>query len=393
MSGGARSGREGSGQEERADEDGHEGSRDVAGPPLVASDRALAFAEQVIELLDRTRTSATYKFAVLLGLMDVCQARCSKDGFAPDSVTTFQLAEAVVALYWNQVRPFGDVTLRQLRGSGDSIPERVRRARAAHHQAPLSRVRAQAHGDYVALVREVERVLVAMPLPKLQKVGGREVRFLYQLAWDDDHPVGERAFRTGAFDNQIRFVAGAGDHLVRLAGFLRPIIQRRWTLWVSAQNRADSAAAGRDSELEQHLFGGARENLKPLHGPLRELQGGRCFYCDGALKGPQVDHFIPWARVPLDAIENYVLADGTCNGNKCDSLAASEHVARWADRLHGQAGDLVTIADKVGWESAPDRALGLARSIYLPITREALLWASIDTFVAPDKPRLVRALG
>ena len=365
----------------------------TAGPAPASGDRALAFAEQVIELLDRTKTSATYKFAVLLGLMDACQARCDKDGCAPDSVTTFQLAESVIALYWNQVRPFHDVTLRQLRGAGDSIPGRIARARAAHHQAPLVRVRAQAHAAYVELVREIERVLVTMPLPKLQKVGGREVRFIYELAWDDAHPVGERAFRTGAFDNQIRFIDGAGDHLVRLAGFLRPIIQRRWTLWVSALNRADSAAAGRDSELERHLFGGTREDLKPLHGPLRELQGGRCFYCGDALRAAQVDHFIPWARVPLEAIENYVLADASCNGNKCDSLAATEHVATWAARMHGQAADLTTIAARLGWESARRRALGLARSIDLPITVDARLWTSIDTFVPPDKPRLARALA
>jgi hypothetical protein len=369
-------------------------SDDRAGPQLVVGDRALAFAEKIIELLDRTRTTATYKFAVLLGLMDACQARFSKDGHAPTSITTFQLAEAVVGLYWNQVRPFHDARLRQIRNlTGDSIPARIHRARAQHDEAALARVRTRAPAAYRALIEDVEVVLVAMPLPKLQKVGGREVRFIYQLAWDDGHAPTERAVRARDFDNQIRFVDGAADHLVRLSGFLRPVIQRRWTLWVSALNRKDSAPAAHDSELEHHLFGSARENLRSLHGPLRELQGGRCFYCGGAVRTAQIDHFIPWARVPLEAIENYVLADASCNGNKCDSLAASAHVAAWSARLRAHGADLARIAADVGWESAPDRAVGLARSIYLPLTSEALLWTAIDTFVAPDKAALFTALA
>ena len=35
------------------------------------------------------------------------------------------------------------------------------------------------------------------------------------------------------------------------------------------------------------------------------LQGGRCFYCEDALRGPtDVDHFIPWARYPDNGLDN-----------------------------------------------------------------------------------------
>ena len=41
----------------------------------------------------------------------------------------------------------------------------------------------------------------------------------------------------------------------------------------------------------------------------------RCFYCAGVIRGePAVDHFVPWARYPLDLGHNYVLADARCNG-------------------------------------------------------------------------------
>ena len=356
---------------------------------------AIAFAEKLLALLDQARTTATYKFAVLLGLTDLCLAGFTRAGTAPDSVTTDQLAAAVTALYWNQVRPFGaeQTLLRQNRGGQARITELIRAARstlAGGAEAPLGRARAQSPGAYARLVRDVEWTLVEMPLPKLQRVGGRDVRFIYEIAWDDqDSKITRTAFNERRFDNQVRFRDGVGDHLVRLSGLLRPMLQRRWALEVSRLN----PAAGLDSELEDHLFGARRIDLAPVRGALRELQDGRCFYCHGPLRNPQVDHFIPWARVPLDAIENLVLADDSCNRSKCDSLAATDHVAEWAGRLDGRASDLVAIAATAAWESAPARVLGTARALYLPLADDALLWSSPDVFTGPDTRRLAQALS
>ena len=69
---------------------------------------------------------------------------------------------------------------------------------------------------------------------------------------------------------------------------------------------------------------------------LWDWQEGRCFYCDDRLKDPDaghVDHFIPWARYPDDSLDNLVLADVRCNLDKKASLAATEHLVRWAKRL------------------------------------------------------------
>jgi hypothetical protein len=167
------------------------------------------------------------------------------------------------------------------------------------------------------------------------------------------------------------------------------MLQRRWALEVSRYN----AIVAVDTQLEEHLFGANRFSLAPLQGPLRELQNDRCFYCQGRLRNPQVDHFIPRARIVFDAIENLVLADEKCNRNKCDSLAATQHVSAWSTRMREGAADLGAIAAKVSWETAADQAFGVARALYLPITPDALLWTSIDTFVRPDKPRLFDALG
>lgn len=365
----------------------------VSAPAAGDEQGAIAFAEKLLALLDQGAFTATYKFAVLLALTDLCLAGFTRAGAAPDSVTTFQLAEEVTALYWNQVLPFGagGEVLRQNSGGQSEIIQHIRRAREGRGAEPLARLRVRAPAEYARLVRAVEWTLVEMPLPKLQRVGREEVRFIYEIAWDDRaHPLTRRVFNDpAAFDNQIRFVGRAGDHLVRLSGLLRPMLQRRWALQVSRFN----PAASLEASLEDHLFGYQRSDLTPLRAPLRELQDGRCFYCGGPLRSPQVDHFIPWARVPLDAIENLVLADDACNRNKCDTLAATPHVDEWAARLRSRRADLATIAGDLAWESSPERTLGTARALYLPLAPDALLWLGRDRFDRPDRGRLVQALA
>jgi 5-methylcytosine-specific restriction endonuclease McrA len=77
-----------------------------------------------------------------------------------------------------------------------------------------------------------------------------------------------------------------------------------------------------------------KEARKPMRRiAVREVDGNRCFYCAATLRGePVVDHFVPWARYPLDLGHNFVLADARCNGGKLDRLAAFEHLERWCTR-------------------------------------------------------------
>ncbi len=69
-------------------------------------DDTLAFAEKVLALLRQAAFTATYKYAVLIGLIDLALEGTSASGAPPESITTPQLAEAVVRLYWPQVLPF-----------------------------------------------------------------------------------------------------------------------------------------------------------------------------------------------------------------------------------------------------------------------------------------------
>ena len=67
---------------------------------------AIAFAEKLLTVLAEGRFTATYKYAVLLGLMDLGLEHSSRTGAAPTSVTTRQLAEKVLELYWPHTIPW-----------------------------------------------------------------------------------------------------------------------------------------------------------------------------------------------------------------------------------------------------------------------------------------------
>lgn len=355
---------------------------------------AIAFAEKVLALLDQGAFSTSYKYAVLLGLMDLSLEGYTAAGVAPDSVTTRQLAEAVTRLYWRQVAPFagGAGALRQSKGKTRQaeIVTLVERARLGLGGGGVSLERARrADADgHERLLREVEWKLIEMPLPRLQKFGQQDDRFIYEIGWDAS--IRRRELASGQFNNAILLRPGVGDHLVRLDGLLRPLLQRGWTGQVAAINRLEEA------RLESHLFGTDRIALRPVRSGLLAFQDHRCFYCERRLRDDEageVDHFLPWSRIPLDTIENLVVADDACNGQKRHFLAAEHHLRRWRERMAGAADELARLADTVRWESGGARTLGVARALYLPLRPDARLWSAGSTFELAQPVALREALA
>jgi 5-methylcytosine-specific restriction endonuclease McrA len=96
----------------------------------------------------------------------------------------------------------------------------------------------------------------------------------------------------------------------------------------------ESGYPGETADLNQFLFGSERAALAIVRPILIDIQQGRCFFCNKPLSPPSthVDHFIPWARYPVDLGHNFVLADGRCNSQKCDRLPAYDHLAAWTER-------------------------------------------------------------
>lgn len=356
---------------------------------------AIAFAERLLAVLDEGLKTATYKCAVLIGLMDLCLEHSSATGMPPRSVSTRSLAEKVIELYWPHLRVFpgpAPSVLKQNSGSRQTeILQAIERFVGKLRTGPsvsLFRARQEAPDLYERLLRDVEWKLAEMPLPRLQRVGLMETRFLYRIAWDNQ--VKRAEFFAEGFDRMIHFEGAAADHLLRLSALLRPVIQREWARLVARFNREVVPEA----QLEEFLFGVERGSTAPVRGDLAEIQGGRCFYCEGSLKGDfDVDHFVPWSRHPDRGLDNLVAADRGCNAAKSDHLAAADHVAGWLTRSARHKADLDEIARKRHWERQPDRTIASARSIYLRLPLDAVLWSRKGTFVELNRPQLERAFS
>jgi 5-methylcytosine-specific restriction endonuclease McrA len=376
---------------------------------------ALRVAERVIQLLDEGSFTSTYKYAVLVGLMDLCMEQTTATGAPPTSITTRELAEKVIELYWPQCAPYvrhdqckdrdeKRGVLRQNHGRGETQAEIVRRIEKFRSLVdadakggatmPLSLARAHARADaYEKLVRFVEWKLVEMPLPRLQCIGRDEDRFLYlhDIPKHMEDPGPFRKYQAGEasdFNNLLTLKEGVGEAFIALNGVLRPLIHRQWAMMVARMNRLEEAL------LEEFLFGPTRIALDPVRPKLRELQGGKCFYCDKPLSGGKyhVDHFIPWARHPDNGIHNLVAADESCNSRKRDYLAAAEHVERWRERTKEREADLEQIAKETSWEYGGERTLGVARVIYMSLPEDTRLWQRGEDFVLNEPSRITAAL-
>ena len=365
---------------------------------------AIGFAEKVLELLDEGRYTATYKYAVLLALMDVCLEHTQRSGAAPAMVTTRQLADKLVELYWPHTVPFVSVAsigvLKQNTTGQAEIVSAIQKFRARYApdpSVPRWESRMKAATAYERLVQQVEWKLIEMPLPRLQVMGQAYRPFIYDINWDQRVTQREvMNYQRGApssFDNRVMLRPGVGEYLLQLNGLLRPLIQRRWAVMVAQLNRLE------ESQLETFLFGADRTPTATIRAALWEIQGRRCFYCDGRITDPtlgEVDHFVPWARYPDDTLDNFVVADRRCNGFKSSSLAAAEHVTRWARRFVEASSEYAQLADlarQAAWERQSERSLNVARALYLRLPDDARLWLRSREFVPPDVPAIRSALS
>lgn len=347
------------------------------------------FTERLLHIIDEGAKVATYKLALLLALIDCCAMKSGEDGRAPSTLTTREIAERVVEIYWPQTRPYvsdGEtVDLRQISARSSAVVTTVTRLRSAAEDLGLvspGACRAALSTEYSRAVDDVEHTFARYPILLLQVVGGGDAPFIYDVDWDAS--ITKR--QLNACSGNLQLWPGAGDQLVRMAPLIRPLVELHWLRMVAALNRLDLE----EERLRTHLFGSERTRFpQGLRAALLALQGDRCFYCQQSLgRERHVDHFLPWARWPNDAIENLVVADARCNLNKRHFLAGPRHLRRWAERSIRYGVALTDAAVGAGGLSARDRTVAIVRSTYAHLPDSAPLWDRIDTFVPSDRQQL-----
>lgn len=272
----------------------------------------LQFLKNIQRLLQDGSFVASYKFALLHSLADLAVIH-GDDTSAPLVLTTRQIAEQFIKLYWQQVRPFRGIILKQNPGKQASVVSRIVEA---HRQAGGSFFRMSQNAKvWKELVADVAKTVQVMPLWKLQTVGNQRVEFLYE-----NHDRG----------TTISLKPGVAYCLRSFHPVLCSIFR---SAWIDYLRRANASQLGWDDDLQEFLFGHERGSLDLFKPILWDVQRAQCFYCDGALKeAAEVDHFIPWSRCHSDLAHNFVLAHRNCNNAKSDHLASERHLAAWVKR-------------------------------------------------------------
>lgn len=298
----------------------------VSQPPPPTAAEQIEFLRALQRLLDEGSFVASYKYALLHAIADLCVLDGDDSGAALE-LSTRRIAGQFIQLYWRQVAPFEAAGEQEVLKQNTGRQAAVVRELAERHEAyegslaQLERDR----GEWTRLRRTVERTVRVMPLWRLQTVGSDRLEFLYE-----NRDQG----------STIRLEPGVAYCFRTFYPLITDMIEGAWSHFVQ---RLNSARLGQVIELRSFLFGGDRAALDAQRKLLREIQEGRCFYCTGSIQsGGHVDHFIPWSRYPLDLGHNFVLAHDRCNSRKSNLLAAEEHLGRWTERnatLGGQLQD------------------------------------------------------
>lgn len=350
------------------------------------------FGEKLMALLDESSFATTYKFALLLALIDCCMEADDPDSDVTTQIHPTELAKKVLGLYWTHTNPYGTKGVLRQSGTGQAeIVSLIKSYRSAPHLPPgctLAEAALRDPDGLEGLVGRVEWKLVEMPLPRLQRIGTDSLNFIYEIDWTDG--IRRSDYRKGVVDPWVRLRPGVANQLVRLAGIIRPLIQR---MWMERVARYNDGVLGQP-RLDEFLFGAERLATTRLYAALLELQDGRCFYSGQRLaaKG-EIDHFLPWARYGNDTIENLVLASHQSNSGKSARLAAPDHLRDWFLRLEQQGAALAHVARDVRWASAPAATAAAARSIYLNMPDGIPLWRFGGTPVLSSRAALLAAMA
>jgi len=311
------------------------------------------FIEKVQRLLDSGSFVATYKYALLIALCDVAVEKGFDDDRA-QVVRLTDLGQQFLRLYWTHVREYPGINqrLRQNTGSPAAILRIVTKARGD----AVKPDRADAYASVPeAVLREATQQVRTMPLMKLQTIGREKA--------DPDHPD-NFLYATRVSDGCITLCPGVSACLRRFRALIVSSAQAAWAEYVRRHN----PELGAGSDLDAFLFGADRTAVHAVAPALLDLQQGRCFYTGRAIDvtTAHVDHFIPWAKFPVDSPANLVLASSTANLQKSDYLAALPHVERWRERNAEHRRDLAELG---GTRDDNARVLSIARFTYAQAAR------------------------
>jgi 5-methylcytosine-specific restriction endonuclease McrA len=303
------------------------------------AEEQLRFLSKIQRIFAEGEFTATYKFALLISLVEIAIEVPSLSERSTLEVSVRSIATKFIELYWRQSFEFvagrpgtSRGVLAQNLGDQASVVSAIRKFRVGAGPEARSLALARRMPSFSNLVSDVAAVVSAQPLKYLQNFGGSTDEFLYER--------GRRGF--------VVLRPGVAHCLRRFQPLIQQLARSHWVDHIKS-NRRNSGVIGESSDLESFLFSVSRTALVEYGALLRRLTGASCFYCRRTLSDEMdVDHFIPFALYPRDLAHNFVLAHPACNRSKSDSLAAYDHLARWLERNDRWSNGIAEISEESG---------------------------------------------
>ncbi|MDC9503677.1 S24 family peptidase [Pseudoalteromonas sp. Angola-18] len=305
---------------------------------ISAMQQQLDFIAYIQRMLVEGEFTATYKYALLHAIADICVEQQNEDQSAPMEIKIDTLVDKFIQLYWNHSMPYAahstdiitnteDMLLKQnSQGQAKFITEiyKLQNAGVKSYNAFKN------YQQYNQVISSLRRTFIDGPLWRLQLLSGKEECFLYP------HIL----LGKGREPKRIVLNAGISQCFRR---FYDLVVHLSVTEWIEKVQtiKANQTLLGSQSQLQEFLFGSNRTALKVVTPLLIDIQNGLCFYCQKPMnlkneketkKTPEIDHFIPFKRYPNDLAHNFVAAHADCNNNKRDHLAAFAHRDRWLEQ-------------------------------------------------------------
>jgi 5-methylcytosine-specific restriction endonuclease McrA len=312
----------------------------------------LVFLEKIQRLFDEGEFSATYKFALMLTLIELA-IECGTDDDAELILPLDAVAERFALLYWRQSSSYGPASeevengiLLQNKGKQAAV---INRVRAIYNDVQGNLAKAPGHQQWQRTISEIRTVVHNMPLRHLQVFGGQTDRFMYEYP---------------CTNNVLVLKQGVSHNLRRFSPLIQQLAKAGWVQHIRS-NRLNASLLGKKDDLESFMFGTPRALLARISPILSQMQDRRCFYCQGMLHSQsEVDHFIPWSRYPRDTAHNFVVAHRGCNNDKRDMLAARRHLERWLDRNDRSGQELGEQMQEQGFVSNLGSTVEVAKWAY-----------------------------
>lgn len=339
-------------------------SSDLSAPNF---DFQIKFLKYIQWLLESGSYTSTYKFALLISLVNVT-IESDIQGNEALFISYETLAEQFIKLYWNQALPYthdqdssSDNFDILYQNSGNQAVVITKIAALQTKQPNLNKAKMNHANDWAKMRKAIAQTIHKNPAKFLQSPENVERTFLYH--YDEKNK------------NGITLNCGIAYCLAHFSNIIFKLCQQYWTEFVR-NNKRNQHLFNQDTDLQGFLFNPSRQNLASLLPMLIDIQDCQCFYCAKPLKKDmEVDHFIPWSKYPNDTAHNFVLADRSCNNAKRDYLADIPFFERWQLRNQIYHQDITSFAIEKGFSSDLAASEKISKWAYhLAIENQDLVW-------------------